>query len=138
MKKNIKIKTEDELREKCTQQSKGRSVIKNDYTIKEYLKEKPISVAKKIITARLHMVKIPCNYKRQDKETNCWLCGELDVKTEHYFSCKSTKYLQKMWSVTENDLVSANTSTLIRVSCFLEKVAEMYRPKWEILYQKPL
>ena len=137
VKKSIKEKTEGELREKCMQQSKARSIIKNDYMIKEYLKEKPISVAKKIITARLHMLKIPCNYKRQEQATNCWLCGQLDVKTEHYFSCGSTKFQQRMWSVKESDLVSTNTSTLMRVSCFLEKIAELYRPKWETLYQKP-
>ena len=137
VKKQIKEKTMYELKEKCVKQSKARSIIQNEYQIKEYLKVTPISTAKKILTARLHMVKIPCNYKGQEKDTNCWLCGVSNVKTEHFFTCEATKAQQKVWSVKESDLLSTNTQTQIRVSCFLEKIAEIYRPKWETLNQKP-
>ena len=136
VKEKIRRKTEEILREKCTDKSKARTIIQGKYEIKEYLKETTISEAKIILTARLHMVKLPCNYKRNIDQNNCWLCGNENVRTEHFFICKGTKMMQKIWSAKAEDLLSTDRFALIRTSKFLEKVAELYKPKWELMYSK--
>ena len=82
VKEKIKTKTEEMIRKNCESQSKARTVLEGEYKMKEYLTKTTIAEAKQILRARLHMLKLPCNYGKREC---CWLCGETNnVKTEHY------------------------------------------------------
>jgi hypothetical protein len=129
VKEKIRQKTEEIIRENCESKSKSRTVKIGSYDLKDYLKKATIKEAKKILKARLHMLKIPCNYGKG--EEGCWLCGEKDVKTEHYYKCSGTRSLQRSWSANEKDLQSTSKSKLIRTAMFLEQVEEMFVPKWQ-------
>ena len=86
-----------------------------------------------ILKTRLHMTKLPCNYRNGEMEDCCWLCGNGDVKTEHFYSCKGTYIQRKTWNSKVEDLTREDLHTLVNTSKFLEKVAELYRPKWEAM-----
>ena len=138
-KKKVKIQlqtiTEEEIKKECTGRSKARTTLRSEYKMKDYLRETGTTQSRKILSTRLHMTKIPCNYKKKqvedDGEESCWLCGLQEIRTEHFFLCKGTKRLREIWSVKEEDLISESTSTLKRVAMFMEKVETMYSPKWE-------
>ena len=130
VKEKIKTKTEETIRRTCETQSKARTVVADEYKLKEYLTKTTITEAKQILKARLHMLKLPCNY---GKNENCWLCGEVnDVSTEHYFNCSGTRDLLRIWNAKEDDLESMNKSKLRRSTKFLEHVVEKFQPKWEL------
>ena len=131
IKDKIKLKTEETIRKNCESLSKARTVVNGKYELKDYLKKTTISEAKQILKARMHMIKLPCNFGK--KEEGCWLCGEKnDVKTEHYYDCRGTKSLQQSWNANKSDLCSINTCDLKRTTKFIEHVEEMFQPKWEI------
>ena len=136
VKEKIKYKVEQRVRAECTGKSKSRTVLNGKYGMTEYLKETTITEAKLILKTRLHMTKIPCNYKSLDLEDCCWLCGSEEARSEHYYECKGTRIQQKIWKARVEDLISTDRNTLLRTSKFMEKVADMYKPKWEAVYSK--
>ena len=69
VKQKIRDKTEEKLRKEGENMSKSRTVLVEKYEMKSYLRETTVDQAKQILTARLHMMKIPCNYKAQEAET---------------------------------------------------------------------
>ena len=130
VKERIREKTEESIRANCENQSKARTVMIEKYELKDYLKKAPVAEAKQILKARLHMMKLPCNYGRKDE--SCWLCGsDGEVTTEHYYRCIGAKGLQRNWNAKEEDLQSTNRTRLIRTTKFLEQVEEIFKPKWE-------
>ena len=130
VKERIREKTEESIRANCENQSKARTVMIEKYELKDYLKKAPVAEAKQILKARLHMMKLPCNYGRKDE--SCWLCGsDGEVTTEHYYRCSGAKGLQRNWNAKEEDLQSTNRTRLIRTTKFLEQVEEIFKPKWE-------
>ena len=107
--------TEEMIRNNCGSQSKARTVVEGEYKLKEYLTKTTITEAKQI------------------QRECCWLCGETNnVKTEHYYQCKGARHLQRIWNAREEDLLSTSKSNLKRTTKFLEHVAEMFQPKWEM------
>ena len=130
VKKKITETEEKNIREMCSKKKKARTVERDDYKKKKYLENVSLNDAKKIIKSRLHMCKVPGNYK-QKGVTLCPLCEDEEGSTEHYFDCKRTKYLVQIWDVKKEDLQSQETNKLKRVAKFMEKVEEMLQP---ILY----
>ena len=51
--------------------------------------------AKEIIKVRLHMMKLPANYKSQWKDPRCPLCYGEEGTTEHYETCPNVSYHSK-------------------------------------------
>ena len=129
VKDRIKLKTEETIRKNCESLSKARTVSAGEYKLKEYLTKTTIPEAKEILKARLHMMKLPCNYGEKEY---CWLCGEANnVRTEHYYKCQGTRNLQRIWNAKEEDLLSTNKSNLKRTTKYLEHVVEMFMLKYD-------
>ena len=133
VKQRIEEYTEEEIKRTCRTLSKARTTLQDDrHETRNYLKESTIKEAKKILIARLHMTKIPCNYRTSEIK-GCWLCGQQnEIRTEHYYECSGTRILRRNWSAKKEHLNSPDTNELTRTSMFLEKVVEMFKPKWEI------
>ena len=113
---------EKEIRTKCREMKKGRTVAEDKYCRKEYLKETTVEESKMIAKMRLHMSKLPCNYGRSGE--CCWLCEKENVNTEHYFECPETGLLKTSWNTTLEDMVSEHTAQLVRGSKFLHSVEQ--------------
>ena len=64
------------------------------------------------------MMNIPCNYQKSGKIA-CWMCGTVEVRTEHYFECCE---VTNIWEANAVDMISEDTSTLIRISKHIEGV----------------
>ena len=131
VKSRIAEVTEKEIRERCGQKSKARTALKGEYNLKGYLKETSITQATQILRARLHMTKLPCNYKQDTKDEGCPLCGAQSIRTEHYFHCDQTKALRKAWNTSQDDLISESTADLIKAASFLEAVSLKIQPQWK-------
>ena len=116
VKERIRTVTETTIRSKC--KKKGRTAKLGKYEQKEYMKSTTVEQCKSILLMKLHMTNIPCNY--ETGESTCWLCGESNASTEHYFSCKEVK---NIWNVKAENLVSDKTSELLRASSLLESVS---------------
>ena len=133
VKRKINEEVELELRQKCNNSSKARTVKEDKFERKEYLKGKvDAKTVKKILRARLNMCKLPGNYKQGGKGT-CNLCEEGEGTTEHYFTCKQVHRLKKVWGVNVEQLKSQEIAVMINVANFLEKVEIMIEPgkkKW--------
>ena len=130
VKKKITEAEEKSIRDMCRNKKKARTVMNDEYVRKEYLGNATLKDVSKIIKSRLHMCKVPGNFK-QKGVTMCPLCGEEEGSTEHYFDCKRTKYLVQIWEVKKEDLQSLETNKLKRVAKFIDKIEEMLQP---ILY----
>ena len=126
VKKKIQNKMEKEIRSKCREMKKGRTVAEDKYCRKEYLKETTVEESKQITKMRLHMSKLPCNYGRSGE--CCWLCEKEDVNTEHYFECPEVGLLKTCWNTTSEDMKSAHTAQLLRASKFLHSVEQKNLP----------
>ena len=132
MKKKIRKKTEEGIRIECGKKRKARTVKEDVYETKNYLKETTIKQSKQILQTRMHMIRMPCNYKQSERDRKCWLCGkEGEIKTEHYYECKQTEDIRRRWNTKVDDLKSEVTSELIRTSEYLLKVADKLEPKWD-------
>lgn len=118
VKENIRKVTEMEIKSCCEGKSKSRSVVTDEYKMKNYLKESTTSETTRILKMRLHMTNIPCNYNQGEK-ARCWLCGTEDVRSEHYFVCPE---ITNNWNAKEEDVTSKNIMDLQRASKFMEEV----------------
>ena len=131
VKTRIAEETEKHLRVVCQEKSKARTVLKSDYEMKQYLKETRASQATRILMARLHMIQLPCNYKKEEEDKRCPLCQTANIRTEHYFHCAMTEKLRKSWGTTETDLQSDDACVLLRATNFLEAVSRRIQPRWK-------
>ena len=127
VKAKIQEKMESEIREACSQMKKTRSVKNDKYIKKEYLGCMELQTVKKVIKARLHMSKLPGNYKAGG-EGKCLLCNIAKGSTEHYFQCPGASQLARVWEVQERDLKSQDIDKMKAVANFLEKVECMLEP----------
>ena len=127
VKKNINNKMKEEMRGLCKDKTKSRTVKNDEYIKKEYLGKASITDTKKILKARLHMTKVPGNYK-QLGIVRCPLCDVSDISTEHYFKCHRCKQLLETWEVNEKDLRSQDLNKLRNLANFLEKVEGLLEP----------
>ena len=120
VKQRIQVKTEEEIRSRCKEMVKGRTVIEDTYERKKYLNTTKVEESKLITKMRLHMNKLPCNYGKG--EEGCWLCGQENVSTEHYFSCPQVSLLRTCWNAKVDDMKSGQNIELLRASKFLNAV----------------
>ena len=129
-KKQITNHIEEEIRKKCQNMIKTRTVADDIFEMKRYLRETSVNDAKEIVAMRLHVSKIKCNYQSRS-EAICPLCGkEKDIRTEHYFGdCRVTKYLAELWRTNEADVGSSKLEELKRAKNFMAKVELMMEPK---------
>ena len=130
-KKHVKVKIGErmarDVREGCFKLKKTRTIKNNKYEMKEYLTNMDLYSIKKILRMRLHMSKLPGNY-RGGGEGTCPLCGIEKGSTEHYFQCPSVCQLVDVWGVRSCDLESLDVQTMKTVSKFVEKVEFMLEP----------
>ena len=87
VKEQIASTIEGDIRSGCSKMSKGRTVVNDEFKGKEYLSAVDVNQASDILKVRRHMNVLPCNY---GVKSDCWLCGEDGVKTEHYLRCPGT------------------------------------------------
>ncbi len=130
VKTKINTKLAEEITQECSSKTKSRTVMKNEYKRKEYIGKLSITETKKIMKARLHMTKIPGNFK-QLGILKCPLCNDDEIRTEHYFECGSCRHLADAWGVTKNDLRTQNMEKMKDVGNFLEKVELLLEPVME-------
>ena len=130
VKKKITEKEEKDIREVCKEKKKARTVSQDKYERKSYLEKASLMDVKKIIKYRLHMSKVPANFKKKGI-VQCPLCEEGEGSTEHYFECRYTRYLVQTWEVNKSDLQTQELKKMKDVARFLEKIEEMLQP---ILY----
>ena len=109
------------------------SVYKEEFRETIYItaekQETSIREAKEIIRSRLHMTKLPYNYKKKEGDEKCWLCGKEDGKVEHYFECEKTEKLKDNCGTNINDMKSKRVTDLIKMSKFVQKVEVLLEPK---------
>ena len=133
VKKNINEEMEKEIRQKCDESKKARTVRNDKYERKSYLNgEVDLQMGKKILKTRLHMCRVPGNYKGNGSGM-CPLCVEKEGSTEHYFQCKNTTELSKVWEVTVDEMGSHDVSKMKDVARLLEKVEVLLDPNINIL-----
>ena len=135
-KKHVKSQVEkivvDEIRLRCLESSKGRTIVNDKFEMKQYLKELPVETASKIAKTRLHMVQIPCNYG----DKRCKYCEETNANTEHYLECPRTMLLRECCGVTKKDeLGNQDLLRMIQISEFYSQIERMninnYCPSWK-------
>ncbi len=127
VKRKIGERMEAEIREKCDSMSKARTVKDDRYEKKEYLSTASLYESKKILKARMHMSKLPGNYKGKGGGT-CPLCNEGKGNLEHYFECRCVRQLAEVWGVEKSDLGSLERTRMRAVVNFIEKVETMLEP----------
>ena len=115
---------EKEVREKCKEQRKGRTICDGKWGKKDYM-EMQIGEAREIMKTRLHMMPLPCNYGGSDD--GCPLCnvsGKVD--TEHYLRCEGVKYLRKKWGLNEEVRIGTEkVSELRNLSKYLRQICTL-------------
>ena len=131
-KKHVKMKIgermEKVVREECLKMRKTRTVVNDNYEKKQYLSNTNLVNTKKIMRTRLHMTKIPGNYKGRGEGT-CLLCEKEKGSTEHYVdNCPNVSQLVKAWGVESSDIVSLDATKMMAVANFMEKVECMMEP----------
>ena len=127
VKEKINERMEAEIREKCYSMSKARTVKDDRYEKKEYLCTASFYESKKILKARMHMSKLPGNYKGKGEGT-CPLCNMEKGNLEHYFECRCVRQLVEEWDVEKSDLGSLEKERMKAVVNFIEKVEIMLEP----------
>ena len=127
VKERINKKLSEELHNECASKTKSRTVRKDEYKMKDYIGKLSVDDTKKVIRARLHMTRIPGNYKQLEIK-KCPLCESSETNTEHYFNCKRGERLAKVWGVSVDDLTSDNILKLKNVGDFLETIEVLLEP----------
>ena len=130
VKQKIKEQMEIEIREKCTSMTKGRTVMGDKYEKKEYLMLGNLVDIKKIVRLRMHMSKLPANYK-EGGEGICMLCEAGKGNIEHYFDCYHTERLAKVWGVEKDHLNSLEPQILKSTANFIGNVEDLLQPLME-------
>ena len=127
VKKKINEKLAHELAEECSMKTKSRTIMYDKYQKKDYLGKLTVNETRAIIKARLHMTKVPGNYKKLGIDV-CPLCNQKEVSTEHYFECNRCRMLADTWKVKKEDLRSSDVQKLKDVANFLQKVETLLEP----------
>ena len=121
VKERIATTIEGEIRSGCSKMSKGRTVIDDEFKLKEYLSAVDVNLASDILKVRLHMSTLPCNY---GDKSDCWLCGEGGVKTEHYLRCPGTLLSRECLGIPEVSLGTQETIELIKLGQFYKQLEQ--------------
>ena len=120
VKHRIHITCEEEIREGCTNSTKGRTVLKDQYEMKQYLVQLPIDESKQILRMRTHMMDIPCNFGEHEY---CWMCKKREtIGTEHYLECQETKLIRECVGIEKEHFSSTNILELVKLSKFFQLV----------------
>ena len=101
--------------------SKGRTIVTDEFKVKDYLSAVNVNQASDILKVRLHMSALPCNY---GVKNDCWLCSEDGVRTEHYLRCPGTLLSRECFGILEISLGTQDINELIKVSQFFKKLEE--------------
>ena len=137
-KKHVKTRIAEvvgnEIKRRCKEMKKGRTVKNDDHAKKDYLTKTSVTESKKILKARLHMSRIPANYKG-GTEGECPLCEDGIGNIEHYFTCTACGQLADAWQVEKKDLNSKDLNKMKDVANFMEKVEILLNPSNK--YEKP-
>ena len=121
VKEKINGQNEKEVRGKCKEMRKGRSVDKDCWGIKRYILELSYNEAREVMKTRLHMMPLPCNYDQSDK--GCKLCDEMkNIDTEHYMHCKGTTYIRRKWFKDYDEMTWSDNITMVKMSKYLRQV----------------
>ena len=131
LKTKIGKKLEEEINGVCRIKSKARTIREDEYTKKNYLGKLPLSMTRSILRYRLHMCKIPGNYKGINIK-QCPLCDIINIETEHYFTCNRCYELAKTWGVQKEDMSSQEIHKMKNLAGFFTGVEEMVEPLMEI------
>ena len=134
VKKKITEKTGEEIKMKLKDMTKGRTVINDKYEQKKYLNELEMKDSTRILKMRLHMSKIPGNFKG-DGDGCCTLCHMGIGRIEHYFECSKVNLIRDMWQIGIEDLTSEDTSKLLKLANFTDKVEYMLEPQMSTVLQ---
>ena len=111
--------------------TKGRTICRDKYEKKGYLGEVDTNTSRKVIMMRLHMSRLPGNYRGKG-EGICHLCHADKGQIEHYFECSKVQQLVHVWKVKENDIgKSEDIKTLVKASRFVDKVELLLEPTME-------
>ena len=121
VKQKINNKVEEEIKEKCSNMKKTRTIKTDKYEMKQYLRETSLKESADILKARLHMLKLPCNYGLL--RDRCPLCGQHgSIETEHYFEqCQMTRRMADIWE-TKFEHLSEETYCMRNAKNHLKKV----------------
>ena len=106
--------------------------MNDEHKKKEYIRQVSMKDMKKILKVRMHMSKIPGNFKRAGLET-CPLCKRKEGSTEHYFECEEVSRLREAWGVEKKDLQSLDIGKMKDIANFMEKVEQMVEPIMNLL-----
>ena len=128
VKDKITTKVGEEIREKCKTSKKARNVVNDEFKMKDYLSGKTtFKDARRILSTRLNMNKVPGNYKG-NSEGMCPLCEKEEGNNEHYFKCQKVRVLREVWGVEKEDLVNQELKKMTNLGFFMEKVEVMVNP----------
>ena len=124
VKEKLSKKNEEEVRERCHQLRKGRTVCEDVWGVKDYLKME-VSEAQEIMKMRLHMMPLPCNYGGSDD--GCPVCSETGkVDTEHYLRCEGFQYMRKKWGLDREVMLGTDDEREMRtVSQYLRQICTL-------------
>ena len=95
--------------------------------MKDYLKELPVKMSRKILLNRLHMTQIPMNFKNNWSTWSCPLCHFPEASTEHYFVCQQTEHLRKAWEVSSSQ--ETVPKKMLKNSLYMEDIQTLLEPK---------
>ena len=124
VKEQIKNKVELEIKEKCADLRKTRTVREDPHALKQYLQECTPKEASELLRTRLHMTKLTCNYGVSSNQ--CPLCGyQGKTETEHFFEkCKRTRRLAEIYE-TKADDIAGTADQMKKATKHLKKVEVM-------------
>ena len=80
--------------EEIREMTKSRTVKNKEFKRADYINKTSIQVVKKIMKTRLHMTKLPGNFKQLEID-ECPLCQVKNTSTEHYFECRKCQFLAR-------------------------------------------
>ena len=133
VKKKITEKTEIYIKQKLSTMTKGRTICQDKYEKKGYLGEVDTNTSRKITMMRLHMSRLPGNYRGKG-EGICHLCNAEKGQIEHYFVCSKVQQLVHVWKVEKDDIGrSEDVKSLVKASKFIDKVEQLMEPTMEII-----
>ena len=112
--------------------TKTRTIKNDKYELQNYLRELKLSEAKEVIKVKLHMTKIPSNFKKSCTSVRFPLCDADESNTEHFFQPTKVAEIANIWNIKEEDIQSDDIKKLVNVAKFMGKVEELVQPKWSM------
>ena len=102
VKAKINTITAKEIMEEIKEMTKSRTVKNKEFKRADYINKTSIQVVKRILKTRLHMTKLPGNFKQLGID-ECPLCQVKNTSTEHYFECGKCQFLARKCGVNKDD-----------------------------------